>query len=343
MYLIRKVADRQVGMGLKITKYHAITHMAQDILDFGVPMNFGTGSGESGHKAPKTAAKLAQKSKVTFIEQVEKRLSEVHGLDLAMEEIRHERYLWAYFWEKDGLPDHRKMASSAKNSCIKGDRFRFRTEDGQWAMGKMNISKGPSCEKIEGAFAKFMGKLSLLVAEYIPKLEVRTCYTREETIFRGSPMFSGGVWRDWVMVDWGDDGKIPAKIWGFADFSKLPQDNGTTYGGLPPIPPGYYAIVESAPHVHNRAEVNRSPIFAPILKDVGKMVQGRVVDLTFYLADVDAFNQPLVVIPNIGGEPNSYLLMKSRCDWCDEFIRFLRRPHEKWPDFPVGEENTDER
>ena len=63
MYLIKKVGRRVKGMGLKITKFHCIMHMADDILNFGVPMEFDTGSNESGHKVEKTAAKLTQKKK----------------------------------------------------------------------------------------------------------------------------------------------------------------------------------------------------------------------------------------------------------------------------------------
>ena len=40
-------------MGLKIVKFHAIMHMAQDILDYEVPMEFDTGANESCHKAEK--------------------------------------------------------------------------------------------------------------------------------------------------------------------------------------------------------------------------------------------------------------------------------------------------
>jgi len=40
-----------------------------------VPMNFDTGSDESGHKASKTAAKVTQKRKELFDEQVSNRLS----------------------------------------------------------------------------------------------------------------------------------------------------------------------------------------------------------------------------------------------------------------------------
>jgi len=43
MYLMRKVAVRQKGMGLKIMKFHGILHMADAILNFGVPLEYNTG------------------------------------------------------------------------------------------------------------------------------------------------------------------------------------------------------------------------------------------------------------------------------------------------------------
>ena len=43
-------------MGWKMTKFHAIIHMADDILYFGVPLGFDTGNTEEGHKDTKTAA-----------------------------------------------------------------------------------------------------------------------------------------------------------------------------------------------------------------------------------------------------------------------------------------------
>ena len=56
MHVIRKVARRVEGMGLKIFKFHAIVHMALDIILFGVPMEHDTGANESQHKATKVAA-----------------------------------------------------------------------------------------------------------------------------------------------------------------------------------------------------------------------------------------------------------------------------------------------
>ena len=40
MYLMRKIAKRSAGMGLKLLKFHLILHLSEDILQFGVPLEF---------------------------------------------------------------------------------------------------------------------------------------------------------------------------------------------------------------------------------------------------------------------------------------------------------------
>jgi hypothetical protein len=113
MYLIRKVGNGCSGMGLKIVKFHAITHMADDIINFDVPKTFNTESDKSAHKPAKVAAKVTQKRKETFDFQVAKRLTEVHALELAIEEIYGDRLLWDYghFYED---PDTHQMLNHSK-------------------------------------------------------------------------------------------------------------------------------------------------------------------------------------------------------------------------------------
>ena len=93
MHCIKKVLDRVKGMGSKITKFHCISHMADDILNFGVPMEVDTGSNETAHETEKTAAKLTQKCKETFDKQMNTRLEEMHLLNLAIAEIEGKN-LW---------------------------------------------------------------------------------------------------------------------------------------------------------------------------------------------------------------------------------------------------------
>ena len=70
-------------------------HMAKDILNFGVPMEFDTGANESGHKDTKKAALLTQKNQETFTKQTADRLDEMDMLSYAEEELQG-NCIWNY-------------------------------------------------------------------------------------------------------------------------------------------------------------------------------------------------------------------------------------------------------
>jgi hypothetical protein len=332
MYLMGKVANRQAGMGLKIVKFHAIVHMAEDMIKFGVPMNFDTGSDESGHKATKTAAVVTQKRKERFDEQVGRRLSEVHALQLAHEEIKHGRFPWNY-----RQVYRLKSATTTEgtgNSPPFGSSFTVHVgENGTNTLRKLGRSlSGMDNVPIEQSYVEFVVHLSEIVECYIPNLVVYSTIRRNGILYRGTPWYDGGVWRDWVMVDWGEHGLLPNKIWGFVDLSALPPGNDLNCGGLQPIPPGAYAIVESAEPDKDKS-VAISELFIPILLEVGQMRQNRVTKLRFYLANVEAFSEPVVVIPDIGGAANRYLQLKSRETWREDFAAWLNVAHEEIPEF----------
>ena len=96
MFLIKKIGRRSKGMGLKMIKFHMIIHMTQNMLIFGVPMEYDTGSNESHHKVTKAAAKLTQRKEETFDQSINTRVAELYLLELAREEMLG-RPLWNYF------------------------------------------------------------------------------------------------------------------------------------------------------------------------------------------------------------------------------------------------------
>jgi hypothetical protein len=51
------------------------------------------------------------------------------------------------------------------------------------------------------------------------------------------------------------------------------------------------------------------------------------------LAHVESFHQPLVVVPNIDGPANHYIVFKERSMWKEDFAKWLARDYEKFPDF----------
>ena len=179
--------------------------------------------------------------------------------------------------------------------------------------------------RVEKAFVDWVGVLQRKVGFPVP---IYANHYRDGITFRGSPMHTGKVWRDWVMVDWANDDVLPSKVWGFVDLRALPEDNDVQYGGYDGVTPGLHAIVECADYVTTEIEVQRSEIFVPILKEVGEIRQGRVTKLKFYLAEVEAIVAPLAVIPDIGGPPNGYFVVRHRLQWQKDFVAWLREGQE---------------
>ena len=322
MWLIKKIANRKEGMGFKVTKFHAILHIADDILNFGVPMEVDTGSNESGHKPVKNAAKLTQKNKDTFEEQVAKRLDEVHLLDMAKEEIEGRR-LWDYF---EGHDDDEEMTQKPTPiPSVSGSSFRFfEDNDGEVYCHHVRKIKGKAAEiMMELPLIEFMLELKKALADHMDDVHLYTEHSRNGTMFRAHASYRNKVWRDWVWVDWGDDGGLlPNKIWGFVDLTQIPQNNGVSIGGVTDLPPGIYAVVESATMTGRCTEIVLSYETDCVKRN------GKVHDLKFYLADVEAFVEPAIVVPDIGNEINRYLVVKSRQEWRESFEDWLEGPSE---------------
>ena len=91
---MKNVASRSTGMGLKLMQFHAIVHLLEDMLLYGVPSEFDTGSNESHHKGAKFPAQLTQRKEATFINQTATRLIEFLAIELVMEEILYDDGVW---------------------------------------------------------------------------------------------------------------------------------------------------------------------------------------------------------------------------------------------------------
>lgn len=106
----------------------------------------------------------------------------------------------------------------------------------------------------------------------------------------------------------------------------LPPNNAVHFAGFDSLVPAVYAIVESASYSSDQAAIDMSDIFVPVTKEVGNVQDGTVTQLKFYLAEVEAFVAPMVVIPDIGGAPNAYFYVKNRMCWREDFEDWLETP-----------------
>jgi len=105
----------------------------------------------------------------------------------------------------------------------------------------------------------------------------------------------------------------------------LTRSNRINYGGLNNIKPGIYAIVEAT--VMLSEGVPGSELFDVLTTEVSEFNDGAVLKFKFYLADVDAFKEPCVVVPNVGGANNSYFWVEPKARWLEMFVQWLRSPH----------------
>jgi hypothetical protein len=81
--------------------------------------------------------------------------------------------------------------------------------------------------KLERQLIEFMIGLQDAVKEHIPRVPLQTKHTWCGETFRAHTWFCSAIWRDWVFIDWGDDGgELPSKISSFVDLSELPEDAG---------------------------------------------------------------------------------------------------------------------
>lgn len=321
MYLMRKISQRSQGRGLKLTKFHCILHIADDIMAFGVPSEVDTGTSEGGHIAKKKAAKLTQKNEDVFEEQTNERLHEEHKLKLAEQELQG-RPLWTYI---EGYWRPETMEIEEKEPHLGGQTFEVYTKDGKNQIRLLTRTAGKERMIVEQCFINFMVGLQDCVQEYTKKLPIYSTHYRNEELFRSSPWYNEGVWRDWVVIDWDQYGKLPCKIYGFVDLTMLPDDSGLNYGEVESLSPGLYAIVECAEYDDDDDDWDLAEMLKPLIKEVAEIRGGRVRKLKFYLADVDAFVAPTVVVPDIGGAPNAYFEVKGMEKWSEEFISWLEQ------------------
>ena len=340
MYLMRKIAQRNTGMGLKLSKFHMILHLVEDIIEFGVPLETDTSANESMHKPSKQASKMTQKAADTFNFQTSTRLVEFELIDLAMEEIINGNVPWD-FYDRREIPVEELSVDPNMGEIWTGEaRIRiFANKEGGTEFDILTRSKFRSKTSLNQTFLDFLRGLQDMLTDAIgmESLPIFTCHRRKGQTFRGHPNFRGkGAWRDWVWVDWGaSHGQLPCHIWGFVELKNMPTGrNRLQYGGITLVD-GVFAVVESSSFTEE--DFVSSELMVSIQKEIQLDEDGNVQSRRFFLADTEAFQDPCCVIPDIGGPPNQYFVVKPRNQWAGEFVKWINEPH-----LPMNDIKTDE-
>ena len=194
-----------------------------------------------------------------------------------------------------------------------------------------SISKSVGKTRLNHDLVHFLWDLQVLISDVLlgKPLPIFTAHKRGDQMFRAHPNYRGkGSWRDWVWVNWGQEGRLPCHIWCFVVLEGLQsRRNAPDFGGIKLNRDGVYAVVECSQIETCKQEIGRSSILLPIRKTVDLDDKGVVTNRHFFLADTDAFVKPCSVVADIGGPPNRYFVVKSREMWAEDFQRWLRDPH----------------
>ena len=366
MFLIKKIADRSTGMKLKLVKFHAILHLVEDLLNFGVPLNVDTGPNESHHKPIKNAARRTQRDVKKFELQTAIRLMEFLLIELAIAELADMKLFLYFDLTLDRGPARPPSAEDATSVLTTGASIRVYHDGRRNNRPTFKFRRDPSATS--GAYPPELLDYLLGLQDHLQQqqvgvsdLDVRTEHKRGSHMFRAHPDYrkSGMRWNDWAEFEWRVGGrrlKCPCEIWCFVDLSTLPSTYMSQFRGSS-LSRGTFAVVESSipcpnkrrelvkvgktwrPAVDNDGQpsylpMNTSDLFQPILKEVGFSTNGDdEFDRKFYLADVEAIVRPCCVIPDVPHGDNCscssrrYFLVKPRREWSTEFLHWVNQPH----------------
>ena len=98
--------------------------------------------------------------------------------------------------------------------------------------------------------------------------------------------------------------------------------------------------MESTQRCEDEAEIVRSDLFVPYIKDFASLDDSNGIESRrFYLADVQAITSPICVVPDWGAVPKcKYFHVLSRPEWVVEFVSWLRDPHDDLEKHIKGDE-----
>lgn len=321
MAMMKLIGKRVEGMGFKTYNFHGFQHIADEILDLGVPCHVNTRSNESGHKRDKKAAKRTQRRPETFDMQTATQISELDYLDLAMEDITG-RPLWDYYTGYAEDIEQQKIykgpslggTSALCYYCIHKDKYTIEVKS------KMRRKKR---FQFKATVAKELHLIHHRYSHVINPLPIYTELKVEDgEMYRGSPYYHGKPWNDWSWFDIDNDVR-PAQIQCYIDLRQLPPSED------PSMPPGIYALAEPASWVDDPNEQHGSQLFVPYRKDRCQSRDDGEIN-TLRVLNVNSMRGSTVLIPDLDHEDKSaYLQMIPMSEWADSFEDWLNTPHEQ--------------
>lgn len=333
MMMFKKTVKRKHGNGSKFVKLHLPCHFSENMIDFGVIANVDSGAPESNHKPnAKAPSQRTQMRAESFEVQTAQRYVENLIIDFASDALHVDQARIT-----NGCP--------ASPDVLRGARFSFEIDEGcdgdrnavafQWT--SKSISEPYHQQYTDWLTRHIFSKLT-------PGTRIWGCTEHkrhDQFLYRAHPAYRGhNQWHDWALIDWSGDSDeasaerviIPGQIVFFLEVTE--EMIGFDVGGEMVIPSdGLFALVESLeaplayPGIRSELVVKGSKRLT-LKQQKKRKSDGRSVGApNLYLVPVEALEEPISAIPNLGGEPGDFIFVRPVNTWADSFSDYTAMCH----------------
>ena len=334
MNLYKDTVNRKTGMGDNLVNIHLIRHMADDIMNLGLPLSFDSAPGENRHiSAVKIPASRTQHQMDTFHEQIGMLVAEDIAIDRGYNDIDFTLDQFKKLTVKENNEKHlrNQVYRVTKNSIERKISKSFYSYE-KWPDQKLY-------QRILVFFNTYifpntMEEHVYLYTEYAIHTEGNNVPTE---IYRADPLYKHGGWNDWVYVNWNEYGDIPAKIILFFEIAhwiegKIAKCNDTFI-----MSAGKYALCYMV------AESINDDVLNPSTKNFRAHASSFLVKTSnimlekdpesdeyipkFGVIEIDSFSAPCIAVPyelEQNEDKYYYMFLEPRSSWPDIFLKFLR-------------------
>ena len=326
-----------VGMGHNTKNHHAQKHLADSILDFGVPENLNTFDNERHHRPDKKTAQRTQKQAAKFDVQMGKKTQECRAVAFGMAEISG-RKKWHYFCDRE--PDEEEVI----------DPFEPIVGGAKWTVSKIKetgeinvVSHSKSKSKTDtwsdrhtfGHVVELLELCSDYLNEVYLHEEVRVYDANADSkkqIYRASPHKDGRPWYDWAIFDLSKPesptvhDRIPCQIKCVVDLTALPIEAEETLERAADV----YCLVEPAYRNDQAEERYRSEFWQSYLKKPSYDLNQSATHNKLVVVSLTKLKEPAIVVPDLDN-PNkrAYLKLLRPTLWAGMFKGWLAAPHRR--------------
>ena len=351
---IRDILNRTNGVGMKIVKFHLISHFISDIIRFGSMSNYDSSIGERNHISDcKQPANRTQRRKTNFEYQTSN-----HYVDnLCINR--------AYSYIQNGLLQYNLDSTVIYNKDVpivdnKNSKYQYDFEIKQ-ILKKNKITK-KFTDTINWDDTHFVSILKnfcdeLILNKYITgPINFFTQHNRTindtKYIFRADPSYhTKKSWHDWINIKWEDqNGQIsilPAKLMLFIDLNNILVESFSIKSINVPKKDIYAIIFSSTTdsiskinnnniklkNINNNKKKKNSIIESNILYKIKLDIEqsnkfGKNLP-KLYLIPVDSIHSACIAIPYSTKEKymysNDWLIVKPKIEWLNSLIEHCNK------------------